>query len=222
MSERIDRGVVAMDDGKVRVDDEIFDQVILATGMSAAPGQTELYKQIEAELGVRMVDRYPLLDDKLSWMDGEDLYVVGANAVLELGPGALNLMGAMRGAKIVAESLRDLMWRVTSPVKAASASALVAANQFSLLGLEDDSDGDESDDDGDDADGESGIGDATKQAEELPTAIPAAPRLRASPDPPVAGCTSPFRLPASLHDDAAGDWSLEMEPSRFNKRARRS
>ena len=74
MSERIDRGVVAMDDGKVRVDDEIFDQVILATGMSAAPGQTELYKQIEAELGLRMVDRYPLLDDKLSWLDGEDLY----------------------------------------------------------------------------------------------------------------------------------------------------
>ncbi len=212
-----------MDDGKVRVDDEIFDQVILATGMSAAPGQTELYKQIEAELGVRMVDRYPLLDDKLSWMDGEDLYVVGANAVLELGPGALNLMGAMRGAKIVAESLRDLMWRVTSPVKAASASALVAANQFSLLGLEDDSDGDESDDDGDDADGESGIGDAT-QAEELPSlATPAAPRLRASPDPPnVAGCTSPFRLPASLHDaDAPGGWSLAMEPN-CNKRARRS
>ena len=133
-SEGIDRSVVFIREGKVHVDDEVFDHIILATGSSSAPGLTPLYKQVEAEFGLRTVDNYPLLDDGLSWMpNGEDLFVVGANAVLELGPGALNLMGAMRGGRIVAEGLRDLMWSTTHRK---AASAAVTANQFSLLGLD--------------------------------------------------------------------------------------
>ena len=104
-------------DGRVvHVDGEAFDHVILATGFSTAPGRTPLYQQVEAEFALQTVQtpcgssRFPLLDENLSWAEGADLYVVGANAVLELGPGALNLMGAMRGAKIVAEALRDVMW----------------------------------------------------------------------------------------------------------------
>ena len=54
----------------------------------------------------------------------------GANAVLELGPGALNLLGAMRGAKIVAEALRDVMWSSKH-----NRDAEMATNQFSKLNL---------------------------------------------------------------------------------------
>ena len=83
--------------------------------------------------------------------------------MLELGPGALNLMGAMRGAKIVAEALRDVMWSSKH-----NRDAEMATNQFSKLNLGgavleahrgcDDS-GDDSDDDrrccrDDDGDGE--------------------------------------------------------------------
>ncbi len=98
---------------------------------------------MEAELGLRTVHNFPLLDDGLSW-DGDMLFVVGANAVLELGPGALNLMGAMRGAKIVAEALRDVMWSSTR--REAPSEVVTVINQFSLLGGSDDSDGDDSDD----------------------------------------------------------------------------
>ena len=156
-SESIDRSVVFIREGKVHVDDEVFDHIILATGSSSAPGLTPLYKQVEAEFGLRSVDNYPLLDDGLSWMPGEDLFVVGANAVLELGPGALNLMGAMRGGRIVAEGLRDLMWNKTNDFKNRkneAASAAITGNQFSILfgSDEDDSSDDSSEDESDDSD----------------------------------------------------------------------
>ena len=147
VSEGIDHSVVLVQDGKVHVDGDVFDHVILATGSSTAPGLTPLFKQVESEFGLPMLDRFPLLDDALSWMDGEDLYVVGANAVLELGPGALNLMGAMRGAKIVAEALRDLMW---SNKRSGAASAVQNLNQFALL----DTDGSGSDESGSESDSE--------------------------------------------------------------------
>lgn len=148
-SESIDRSVVFIREGKVHVDDEVFDHIILATGSTSAPGLTPLYKQVEVELGLRTVDNYPLLDDGLSWMPGEDLFVVGANAVLELGPGALNLMGAMRGGRIVAEGLRDLMWNKMNDFKNRNneaASAAITGNQFSLLNSSDESSDDSSDD----------------------------------------------------------------------------
>ena len=83
--------------------------------------------------------------------------------MLELGPGALNLMGAMRGAKIVASELRDLMWATTKG-RSETPNAASSANMFSLLGMDDeeseDDDGeseeedcaDSSDDDDDDDD----------------------------------------------------------------------
>ena len=171
----VDEGTAVRVDGDgkdgrvVHVDGEAFDHVILATGFSTAPGRTPLYQQVEAEFALQTVQtpcgssRFPLLDENLSWAEGADLYVVGANAVLELGPGALNLMGAMRGAKIVAEALRDVMWSSEH-----NRDAEMATNQFSKLNLGgavleahrgcDDS-GDDSDDDrrccrDDDGDGE--------------------------------------------------------------------
>ena len=149
VSEEIGCSVVSVQDGKVHVDGDVFDHVILATGSSAAPGLNPLYQQVAAEFELPTVDHLPELDDELRWADGGNLHVVGANAVLELGPGALNLMGAQRGAKIVAGALRDLMW---TGGKAASAEGVAAHNKFSLLGLDTDDDGssdyEDSDDDG--------------------------------------------------------------------------
>ena len=182
-SEGIDRSVVFIREGKVYVDGEVFDHVILATGSSSAPGLTPLYKQVAVEFGLRTVDSFPLLDDGLSWMpNGDDLFVVGANAVLELGPGALNLMGAMRGGRIVAEALRDLMWSTTHRK---AASAAVSANQFSLLEQEDSGNDDSGDSDDD-------IEDAGAQ---LPViAVPVAPTLHAAPPLYAEGRSSPFSL----------------------------
>ena len=145
VSEGIGCSDVSVHDGKVHVDGEVYDHVILATGASAATGLNPLYAQVADEFALPLVDSLPELDDELRWsQDGRNLHVVGANAVLELGPGALNLMGAQRGAKIVAGALRDLMW---TGGKAASAEGVAAHNKFSLLGL--DSDDDDSDDDED-------------------------------------------------------------------------
>ena len=55
------------------------------------------------------IDGLPHVDNFLRWMPGEDLFVLGANAVLELGPGGGNLLGAMRGARVVSNELCRLM-----------------------------------------------------------------------------------------------------------------
>ena len=62
-------------------------------------------------MNVPTVGGLPRVDSRLRWHPQEDLFVLGANAVLELGPGGGNLMGAMRGARVVSNELRDLMWK---------------------------------------------------------------------------------------------------------------
>ena len=57
------------------------------------------------------VEGLPRVDSRLRWVPHEDVFVLGANAVLELGPGGGNLMGAMRGARVVSNELYGLMWR---------------------------------------------------------------------------------------------------------------
>jgi lysine/ornithine N-monooxygenase len=159
--EDVERSQVSLIDqsgGGVRVNGEEFNSIILATGVSNAPLQLPLYQGIQAELGAPDIDGLPHVDESLRWAEGHDLFVLGANAVLELGPGALNLMGAMRGAKIVASELRDLMWATTKG-KCKTPNAASSANMFSLLGM-DDEEGSEDDD------GESGEGDATDSSDD--------------------------------------------------------
>ena len=51
----------------------------------------------------------PLLQDDLSWAEGCPLYVMGAFAMLQLGPDALNLAGARSGGVIVARALASAL-----------------------------------------------------------------------------------------------------------------
>ena len=139
----IDQSVVSDFEGRLRVNGEMFDQIILATGASTTLTQSPLYQQVIADFGAPTLDGFPKVDGSLRWVDDDDLFVVGANAVLELGPGALNLMGAMRGAKIVAEALRDLMWTTT---KGGGAASMVNANMYAALGDTLDDGNSESDD----------------------------------------------------------------------------
>eukprot|EP00966_Prymnesium_polylepis_P177466 4109755-Prymnesium_polylepis.1 len=143
VDEDLDSSVVSDVEGTLHVDGEPFDQIILATGSSNNPAHSALYQQVAAEFGAPTSDWFPRVDGSLRWVDGEDVFVVGANAVLELGPGALNLMGAMRGAKIVAEALRDLMWDAED----GQVSAKVHGNMYALLGDGESDSGNDSEED---------------------------------------------------------------------------
>ena len=113
VDEEIDRSQVCVgrDGEHVVVNGETFEMVILATGVANAPSCSPLYQSVEQLLDAPTVDGLPHVDSFLRWDSSEDLFVLGANAVLELGPGGGNLMGAMRGARTVANELHDLMWK---------------------------------------------------------------------------------------------------------------
>lgn len=142
--EDVDRSAVHLHGGRVHVNGEAFDQVILATGMSTEPMLSPLYQQIQQEFDAPVVQGLPQVDEALRWVADEDLFVLGANAGLQLGPGALNLMGAMRGAKLVADELRDLVWTTNRCERPAHA---LQANAFSILADAPDTDTGTDDDD---------------------------------------------------------------------------
>ncbi|KAL3904149.1 MAG: hypothetical protein SGPRY_011399, partial [Prymnesium sp.] len=114
----------------VFVNGEPFERVILATGAALSLSHSPLYTRIQSNFNASTVNGLPHLDDSLRWVADEDLFVVGANSVLTLGPGARNLMGAMRGAKLVSQELHSLMWTHT---KNDSHTRRVLANPFSVL-----------------------------------------------------------------------------------------
>ena len=115
-------------DGALIVDGESFGLVVLATGASVDPSSTPLIQQIRSRIPANFVGGFPKLDASLRWSEDEDIFVVGCNAGLELGPGALNLMGAMRSARLVAEELHDFMWKGTQAHR-----TQLKANLFSIL-----------------------------------------------------------------------------------------
>ena len=127
------------------INGEAFDRVVLATGVTNAPMRIQLYQQLQEELDAPTVDGLPEVDNSLRWVEGENVFLLGANAALELGPGGWNLMGAMRGAKLVAQELRELMWATDTTVSKQG----MFVNPFSLLDGDDQSN-DESDDESDD------------------------------------------------------------------------
>ena len=100
---------VGADGQSLVVNGETFGMVILATGVVTAPSSSPLYTSVAEGFNAPLVDGFPRVDPKLRWMAGQNLFVLGANAMLELGPGGGNLMGAMRGARVVSYELHSLM-----------------------------------------------------------------------------------------------------------------
>ena len=124
---------IAEDGSYVVVNGERFAMVILATGVVTATTCSPLYRSVEELLDAPVVDGLPRVDSFLRWAPEEDLFVLGANAMLELGPGGGNLMGAMRGARIVANELHDLMWEQSSKGKKAAPARSMFANAYASL-----------------------------------------------------------------------------------------
>ena len=115
----------------ILVNGESFAMVILATGVVSAPLSSPLYRSVEELLGAPMVNGLPRVDSRLRWVPEEDLFVLGASAVLELGPGGGNLMGAMRGARVVSNELHSLMCK---PDRSCAAWSSTSMNQYAALG----------------------------------------------------------------------------------------
>ena len=114
VDDAIDRSHVRIDDDgeHVVINGETFAMVILATGVVTAPSvgdSSPLYHSIKELLKAPTVNGLPKVDSRLRWVPHENVFVLGANAMLELGPGGGNLMGAMRGARIVANELYSLV-----------------------------------------------------------------------------------------------------------------
>jgi hypothetical protein len=128
----IDRSQVHIDAGgkHVIVNGEAFGMVVLATGVVTAPSCTPLYRSEQETFSAPTVEGLPRVDSRLRWIPGEDLFVLGANAALELGPGGGNLMGAMRGARVVSNELNRLMRHGSGP----SRPVPVYSNMYASLG----------------------------------------------------------------------------------------
>ena len=119
VDDMIDQSQVCIDkDGEyVVINGEPFSMVILATGVVTAPSigdSSPLYHSVKELLKAPTVHGLPSIDSRLRWVPGEDVFVLGANAILELGPGGGNLMGAMRGARVVANELHGLLSKNSS------------------------------------------------------------------------------------------------------------
>ena len=82
-----------------------FDKVILGTGFKPDCRALPLIRDLLDNTGkVRIVGGFPVLSMDLQW-GSLPVFVVGELAALQLGPGAQSLMGARRGADMVASQL---------------------------------------------------------------------------------------------------------------------
>mmetsp|Transcript_3408 Transcript_3408/g.10484 ORF Transcript_3408/g.10484 Transcript_3408/m.10484 type:complete len:544 (-) Transcript_3408:62-1693(-) len=181
-------------DGVV-VNGKRFELVILATGIALNPASTPLYEQVRDMFPTPFMGGFPELDDSLRWSEEEDIFVVGCNAGLQLGPGALNLMGAMRSGQLVAESLHRRMWKDIRPHK-----NKLEHNIFSVLAMDDSDDSDDSDDP-DDSDGDEGTRLAACDTDEGVSS--GGEDLCGTPQKGVLGVTSGGRRPAAAAAAAA-------------------
>ena len=148
----------------VLVNGHAFEMVILATGVVTEPLCSPLYRSVQNMLDAPSVDGLPLVDSRLRWSPEEDVFVLGANALLELGPGGGNLMGAMRGARVVSDELRDLVWKQPKATRKANSARNIFANQYALLLGDDDDEDDDEEEETSDADEEAESREAAKNA----------------------------------------------------------
>ena len=82
------------------------DWVCLCTGSALDIDMDPLLKNVRQHLPSDSVNGLPLLDSSMRWHPDWDMFVLGAYASLQLGPDALNLAGARRGAARVVPHLR--------------------------------------------------------------------------------------------------------------------
>lgn len=64
-----------------------------------------LLASLLAQLPIAVHGGMPALQRDLEWAPGAGVYVLGAYAALQLGPGALNLAGARTGSVLLVDAL---------------------------------------------------------------------------------------------------------------------
>lgn len=138
VDDAIDCSKVCVDDSgeHIIVNGETFALVILATGVVTVPScgdNSRLYHSVKELLKAPTANGLPLVDSRLRWVPNEDIFVMGANAMLELGPGGGNLMGAMRGARVIVNSLHGQLSQRSNGRKARPAHKSFS-NMYASLG----------------------------------------------------------------------------------------
>ena len=197
VDEKTDQSDVCVDSSgeHVLVNGESFAMVILATGVVTAPTCSPLYRSVEELFDAPTVDGLPHVDSFLRWAQDEDLFVLGANAVLELGPGGGNLMGAMRGARIVANELHGLMWKTREETgQKGKGAARNNANPFAIFGEGSDEESDDNDG-SDDEQGSSSKSDEDDVTADERAPLPPPPELK--PNPSMVPSMKPKLPPCS-------------------------
>lgn len=85
------------------------DRLWLATGSALSAQAEPLLASVLQQLPIPLVAGLPTVQPTLEWSAGSSLYVLGAYAALQLGPGALNLAGAKTGSVVMAQQLKGAL-----------------------------------------------------------------------------------------------------------------
>lgn len=88
-----------------------------------------LLSSLLQHLPVPAVGGLPALQPSLEWTPGSAIYVLGAYAALQLGPGALNLAGAKTASVVMAQQLKPVLPELPAAVNAGVGGMLGAARQ---------------------------------------------------------------------------------------------
>lgn len=84
------------------------DYVVCSTGSVLDFDNLGFLNSLRQAHPIELIEGLPRLTPDLQWSDDVPLFVQGAYAMLELGPGALNLSGTRPGAERVARRLAEL------------------------------------------------------------------------------------------------------------------
>lgn len=93
----------------------VSDVLLLATGADIDVEQYPFLESLRAHTPVDVYNGLPVLQPDLRWAPGENVFLMGTIAALELGPDALNLAGARHAACRIARTLRPELAQVAPP-----------------------------------------------------------------------------------------------------------
>ena len=117
-------------------DEELaVDCIVMACGIKPESTANPFVQSIQDKIPIKMTGGFPNVSVDIEWR--KNLFVVGALAGLNVGPGSGNIMGARRAASIVANTLGCKSWLREGQ------GAL--SNKFQLFWDEDDSSDSDSD-----------------------------------------------------------------------------
>ncbi|KAG2484079.1 hypothetical protein HYH03_017098 [Edaphochlamys debaryana] len=106
------------------------DHVWLATGSQVDAAADPLLATLLAACPVPLAGGMPALTPQLRWREDTDIFVAGAYAALQLGPGAANLMGARTAAVRLAALWHKEAGPALCPHPADTRAAVVALSEF--------------------------------------------------------------------------------------------